>query len=113
MPAFAYRHIKNLYPLFWTKARELVRTISAEAGASGTADQAFLQTTTVEVNGWASRAALDIIGIAGLGRDFGALQDPENDLNQTYRKIFAPGRAGQILGILGIFLPTWLVQRLP
>ena len=111
MPAFHFRHIKDLYPVFWTKSAELIQAISSEASTSRYGSD--VRPTSIEVNGWASRGALDIIGVAGMGRDFGAIQDPENDLNQTYRKIFAPGRTGQILGILDIFLPSWLVQRIP
>ena len=57
MPAFAFRHLKELYPIFWTKSMELVEAVTHAAQTS--------DTSTVEVNGWASRAALDIIGVAG------------------------------------------------
>jgi hypothetical protein len=30
MPASSYRHIKDLYPIFWSKSRELVRTLEKE-----------------------------------------------------------------------------------
>ena len=42
----------------------------------------------VEVSDWTSRATLDIIGVAGMGRDFEALKNPDNELNQTYKTIF-------------------------
>ena len=57
MPAFSFRHVIDLHPVFWAKSRELVEAVSAQIEASGVAD--------VEVNGWASRATLDIIGLAG------------------------------------------------
>ena len=112
MPAFQYRHIKDLYPIFWEKARELVKMVAAESKAlSGYNNNN--QRKTIEVNAWASRAALDIIGVAGMGKDFCSLADPNSTLNQTYRKIFSPGRTGQLLGLLGFFLPAWLVRRIP
>ena len=67
----------------------------------------------VEVNEWAMRAALDIIGQGGFGQSFNAIQDPDNALSRTYRNLFRPGRAGQILGMLGFLLPQWLVRQLP
>ena len=67
----------------------------------------------INVNAWASRAALDIIGVAGLGRDFGAIKDPESDLNKTYRRIFKPSRTGIILGILALVFPSWFISLLP
>ena len=67
----------------------------------------------VDVGGWATRATLDIIGVAGLGHDFGALKDPLNELSVTFNKIFAPGLSGKILGIAGFFLPQWFLRNLP
>jgi cytochrome P450 len=116
MPAFAFRHIKNLYPVFWTKSREMVQAMSGQLTTDAGADAAKQGDKTAgefEIGNWASRAALDIIGVAGLGRDFGALQDPNNELNKTYRRLFRPSRAAQRLAILGLFLPTWIVNRLP
>ena len=67
----------------------------------------------IEVNEWAMRAALDIIGQGGFGQSFNAIQDPDNALSRTYRTLFRPGRAGQMLGVLGFLLPQWLVRQLP
>ena len=106
MPAFAYRHVKNLYPMFWDQSRALVVAILAFKAETG-------ESICIEVNEWASRATLDIIGRGGFGQSFNAIQDPDNAISRTYRSIFAPGRTGQILGILGFLMPQWLVQRLP
>lgn len=106
MPAFNYRHIKDLYPTFWSKSRELVESLKTELDKKA-------PDNVVEMNDWASRATLDIIGAAGLGQDFGALQNPNTELNSTYRKIFAPSKAAQTLGFLSMFIPHWIVQRLP
>ncbi len=111
MPAFAYRHVKNLYPMFWDKSRELVTAILATTDSSGT-DGAG-EGICIEVNRWASRATLDIIGQGGFGQSFNAIQDPDNALSTTYRSLFGANRTGQILGVLGFFLPQWLVRRLP
>ena len=67
----------------------------------------------VEIGGWASRAALDIIGVAGMGHDFGAIQDPDTELNRTYRKVFQPSRSQQILAVAGMFIPQYIVRALP
>jgi cytochrome P450 len=111
MPAFHVRHVKDLYPVFWEKARELVERVAAQADTLAASSDNH--TKTIEVNSWASRAALDIIGVAGMGKDFCSLADPDSTLNQTYRKIFTPGRAGQILGLLRLFLPIWVIRRIP
>lgn len=116
MPAFAFRHVKDLYPVFWDKSREVVRAMTekvrADAAATGEKDAAN-PTAVLEVGDWASRVTLDIIGVAGLGRDFGAIKDPENHLSRTYQYLFRPNKQARILNLLGIFLPGWLVARLP
>jgi cytochrome P450 len=104
-PAFNFRHIKELYPIFWSKSREMVKKIEEELELA--------DSKTVEVSDWASRATLDIIGVAGLGQDFNSIADPNTELNKVYRSIFRPTTAGQILGLLQFFLPTWLLQNLP
>ena len=111
MPAFHFRHIKNLYAVFWEKSQELIREI--ETSAIDFSSHEPTSCITVEVNSWASRATLDIIGKAGLGRDFNTLKNPANALHQSYREVFSPGRAGQVLGLLGAFLPAWIVRSIP
>ncbi|KAJ5316934.1 hypothetical protein PENANT_c030G05824 [Penicillium antarcticum] len=82
MPAFAYRHIKNLYPVFWAKSIEMVKMIENDLK-----NRASSGDNTVQVSNWASRATLDIIGVAGMDHDFDSLQDPDNTLNKSYRLI--------------------------
>jgi len=59
-PAFHFRHIKELYPIFWAKSPDVVHAI-----------QKHLKTATesnlsVEIGEWGNRATLDIIGVAGM-----------------------------------------------
>jgi cytochrome P450 len=123
MPAFAFRHVKDLYPVFWDKSREAVAAITEQVKAGGlkAADLEGTEQTidltkegsVLEVMGWASRSTLDIIGLAGLGQDFGAIENPNTLLNRTYRTVFKPSRQAAILGLLNLFLPGWFVKRLP
>jgi len=111
MPAFSFRHVKDLYPVFWSKSRESVHAMT-EAVQRGS-DDPEKDPSVIEVGSWASRATLDIIGVAGLGRDFGAIEDPTNELSQTYQSLFKPNRQGQMLGLMSLFLPGWFVDKLP
>lgn len=110
MPAFAFRHVKELYPIFWRKSGELVQQLILH-GQTGYHDD-NKSGASVDVKDWASRATLDIIGLAGLGRDFDAIKDPDNELICTYKKIFSPGRGGQITAALFMIAP-WLLRALP
>ncbi len=121
MPAFAFRHVKDLYPVFWRKAREsvatMVRQIELDAATAvvepGAEKRAATATAEMEANKWASRATLDIIGVAGMGRDFGAVQDPDNHLAKTYAAVFAPNRGAQILEFISIMFGERLMSMLP
>ncbi|KXT12791.1 hypothetical protein AC579_1808 [Pseudocercospora musae] len=126
-PAFSFRHVKNIYPVFWKKSVEMVKSLSTASKESTTTDEHISDTDNmdaeraaqlhergaIDVGNWSSRATLDIIGLSGMGRDFDSLHDPGNKLNQTYKSIFNPGRAGRFLQILGIFIPFWIIRRLP
>ncbi|KAK5072240.1 hypothetical protein LTR70_010561 [Exophiala xenobiotica] len=105
MPAFAFRHIKDLHSVFRDKSKELVEAIMHEINDTGESQ--------VEVSRWASRSTLDIIGLAGMGGDFNAIANPDSELLNTYRSIFSPGRAGRLLAVAGILLPAWLIRALP
>ncbi|KAI1386568.1 cytochrome P450 [Hypoxylon trugodes] len=119
MPAFAFRHVKDLYPGFWRKGREVVQAMSkqiiADTQSEGSVQdpEKANKTAVIDVGNWASRVTLDIIGSSGLGRDFGAIQHPDTELNQTYRRVFKPTRQGQMLQMLAVFLPDWLIGRIP
>lgn len=131
MPAFAFRHVKDLYQVFWEKSREGVQAIVEQIELDAAKEPPTSPTTTrdpekdaplsastgksgrMEVGSWASRITLDIIGVAGLGRDFGAIADPSSKLFKTYNTVFKPSRQAQLLGLLGLFLPPWIVSRLP
>ncbi|KAJ5090037.1 Cytochrome monooxygenase FUM15 [Penicillium argentinense] len=80
MPAFAYRHIKDLYPVFWAKSVEMVKLIEKELPAR--------KDNIVQVSDWSSRATLDIIGVAGMDHDFNSLELPFNKLTMSYKSIF-------------------------
>jgi len=116
LPAFAFRHIKDLYPVFWAKAREGVDAMTEEIckdAAAQQGDGVRKNTAVIEAGNWASRATLDIIGVAGLGRDFEAIKDPNGRLTQAYSHIFKPSRQGRMLQVLGLLTSPRLVSWLP
>lgn len=114
MPAFAYRHVKDLYPVFWSKSCELAKAITTASQTQGSESvQDLKNAPVVEISGWASRATLDIIGVAGMGKDFDAIKDPDNELHNTYRTLFQVGGQASILGILSLILPFWIFPMLP
>ncbi|KAK8157967.1 cytochrome P450 78A3 [Phyllosticta citrichinensis] len=106
MPAFSFRHVKDLYRVFWSKASECTQAMTAALESQGDDNVLNLQS-------WASRTTLDIIGAAGMGQDFHAIENPDSELNATYKKIFSPSKVAATLGLLGNFVPLALLRLLP
>ncbi|KAL9580427.1 MAG: hypothetical protein Q9212_004500 [Teloschistes hypoglaucus] len=114
MPAFSYRHIKDLYPIFWAKSSELVEAMSDAWKSQGGESNTLLSESPVqEMTSWSSRSTLDIIGTAGMGQDFGAIKDPTTELNATYHKVFQSSGQTKLLRLLGFILPGWIVDKIP
>ncbi|KAF9765091.1 hypothetical protein IL306_002679 [Fusarium sp. DS 682] len=104
-PAFAPRNVKELYPLFWDKTWQMIERITAGQVASDNG--------TVEVEEWASRITLDLIGIAGLGKDFGVIHDAKNDLVKAYNVVFQPSTQARMLHLIESLVPAWVLTALP
>lgn len=102
-PAFSFRHIKDLYPLFWSKALEMKDCVAAEADGGN----------IVEINQWANKAALDIIGVAAFGRDFHSLTSPDNELAKNYEEILEPTANKAAFFTAHLFFPRWFIAKLP
>ncbi|CAK1359025.1 unnamed protein product [Cercospora beticola] len=103
-PVFKLRNVKNQYPLFWSKTRELVAALqeSASQDSSG----------KVELTGLVNRATLDIIGQAGFGLDFDCLANPNNELWEEYAAAFrGAGNGSQHTGLLWSTLARFLPRR--
>ncbi len=114
LPAFAFRHIKDLYPLFWAKAREGVEAMTEQLlndAAQGPDPES--RTGVIEVGNWASRITLDIIGVAGLGCDFDAIRNPENPLSQQYARIFKPSRQARMRQLVALLLSPRIASWIP
>ena len=114
MPAFQYRHIRDLYSVFWDKSKLMVDAVTDAIAEDQRKKQTPGGYSTINFGDWLSRCTLDIIGVAGMGFDFNAIADPDNKLNKTYKNIFNPSGFGvKVFFILNQVVPTWLFEKLP
>ena len=109
MPAFSYRHIKELYPVFWGKTRDLVLALDKTVATTPEGKTS----TTVSAQQWASRSTLDIIGVAGMDKSFNAIEDEHSELFHMYQRVFTPSRAARIMQFTQLVLPAQLVALIP
>ncbi|PHH61169.1 hypothetical protein CDD81_737 [Ophiocordyceps australis] len=104
LPAFAPRHVRDMYPIFWSKSCEAVARLT---GLSRRGELEF------EVGHWASRTAMDVVTMAMMGKDFGAIADENSPLSKAYRALLQPSRGFLVLAILKGFFPAALIDRIP
>lgn len=105
-PAFKHRHLKELYPTFWSKTVELVQSMQRHCEASA-------GKTAIEIDDWVSRGTLDAIALAGFGFDFDSIAKPYSELVRKYRTAFLPGKSAARIRILANIVPIKLLFRLP
>ncbi|RKK92066.1 hypothetical protein BFJ70_g17786, partial [Fusarium oxysporum] len=105
MPAFHFRHIKELYPMMWAKGEMLVKALNQDMAAS--------RSSVVELNGWATKVTLDIIGIAGLGHKFDAVEKRKDALADIYEQLLEPGREKLIFAMLSLAIGLPIVRLIP
>ena len=108
--------------MFWQKSCELTNTlfstekqnknITSNATKSPTPGSAT-STHIIEFGQWCMRATLDIIGIAGLGRDFNSLQNPDDELVARYHEVLEPDKEKLVWFAMQIILPQWFVSAIP
>jgi cytochrome P450 len=96
MPSFSYRHIKDLYPVFWSKAVQMTNEIEKGVKQKNGED-------TVQISNWSGRAMLDIIGLAGINDDFNSVKDPKNELARRYESLGGGSSTLQLLVALVCF----------
>ncbi|GIZ38370.1 hypothetical protein CKM354_000178800 [Cercospora kikuchii] len=111
MPVFSFRHIKELYPIFWSKSVQMMRGISQQVAESP--ESADSKTSVVEINHWATKVTVDIIGLAAMGRDFQALKNSDDPLVQVYEELLEPSREKQLFFVGQILGPAKLIRSLP
>lgn len=89
--------------MMWRKSIALTDRVNAEVQ----------EKNAIEMYGWSSKATLDIIGVAGLGREFNMLKNSDDELVQVYEELLEPTVEKLVFFLASAFGPTKLVQMLP
>lgn len=105
MPAFHFRQIKELYPVFWSKSMEFCNVLKAEL-----ADDA---SKVLEIGHYTTQVTLDIIGLAGLGRDIASLRSGEDELAKSYEEVLEPTTEKAVWFLCHLVFPAQLIAMLP
>ncbi|KAI0889322.1 cytochrome P450 [Annulohypoxylon maeteangense] len=113
--AFSFRRIKDLYPMIWKNSLAftdaLEENVRQQCSEGGVATEPL--TGKAEMSRWASKVTLNIIGIAGLGRDFDALNNSDDPLVESYETIFNPSKEMLVYFVLSAWFSVRFVRMLP
>ncbi|RKK92057.1 hypothetical protein BFJ70_g17787, partial [Fusarium oxysporum] len=71
------------------------------------------RSSVVELNGWASKVTLDIIGIAGLGHKFDAVEKRKDPLADIYEQLLEPDREKLIFAMISLAIGLPIVRLIP
>ncbi|KAE8340680.1 hypothetical protein BDV24DRAFT_61383 [Aspergillus arachidicola] len=113
LPSFSLRQIKGLHNIFWRMSQTFSTSVEhcIREQIMDSDNYQFLS-GVVDIDNWAPRITLDIIGIAALGREFNSLQNSDDALFRAYNTVTAPTLKN--LGSLGLYAygPRWLASGL-
>ena len=106
IPAFQLKQLRNLYPVFWEKSRQLIEVLESEMKDLGPQG-------SIEFGVWATRVTLDIIGLAGMGRDFHSLKNTDDELVDSYNQLLHPSKEAGAFFAVNLILGSRLTKMLP
>lgn len=114
LPAFAYRHIKDLYGLIWEISSDAVTSLTEAVSAASEVNQ---KPYITDMNEWASKVTLDIIFVAGMGQSLDSVRNQDANyttLQRIYKMVFTQQRQDFIMFVLRIWiLPGWILPYVP
>jgi cytochrome P450 len=119
IPAFSFGHIRDLVPVFWSKAGDLVGRLSAELYENPSpTDESFSHRPkhiegVLDISQWSNKVTMDIIGVAGLGRQFNSLYSAEDELIDNYQEILEPSYEKGLYFAAATLLPRSVLAALP
>ncbi|KAJ9486160.1 hypothetical protein VN97_g7184 [Penicillium thymicola] len=106
-PVYSLRNIKDLYPIFWSTAVKLTQCISKNM------EQTNKKSGVYEINFWANQATIDLIAMAGLGKEFNCLDGAENELFTAYQEIFTWAPEKEVYMALNRILSPKIIEAIP
>ncbi|KAK8105209.1 cytochrome p450 monooxygenase [Apiospora kogelbergensis] len=113
LPIFAPRHVREMYPIFWAKTREVTQKLAGIVESAAVQGSGKERMAVMEVGHWSSRAALDIVTMATLGKDFGSVENENSLLAKSYRNALEPTRGHLVQAMFKLFFPSSIVDNIP
>jgi hypothetical protein len=91
--------------MMWAKGQSLMKALQEDAEES--------EISVIELNGWASKVTLDIIGVAGLGRKFNAVEKGKDPLAGIYEELLDPNGETITFAMLCMVIGRNVISMVP
>ncbi|KAG8858416.1 hypothetical protein FRB96_005301 [Tulasnella sp. 330] len=102
-PAFSLTAMRDISPILMQVSQKLGEVWKRELSRSNA--RSAVQDS--DINDWTSKAALDIIGLAGFGYKFNTLEDPSNELALAFSELVNGLTAFSFRDMITNFIPAW------
>lgn len=104
-PAFKFKHVKDLYPVFWTEGAKLLTAIESNLRQ--------VDNGVVDIGKRLHHVTLDIITLTAFGGSIHAVDDPDSAQVKHFGNLFASKNSHLRYRFTAFVLPTWIYLRLP
>jgi len=110
-PSFGPRQMQTYNAIFWAKAMKLLEVLHLQQTELSSCQPG--SSFVVEIKNWSKRVSLDIIGEAGMGQPFEAIQKPDSQIASWYNSAVkgppaTPG--GYVTRAMELLLPFSLLR---
>lgn len=97
--------------MMWEKAELLTKVLKNEVESGNNATNG--DSSVVELSSWASKVTLDIIGVAGLGRNINSVEKSSDPLQETYEELLEPSREKLLFSMMSLAFGFSYVRFIP
>jgi cytochrome P450 len=104
-PAFKFKYIKSLSPIFWTEGNKFLNVIEKELREAGTG--------IIDIGERLHHVTLDIITLTSFGASIDAVGNPASARVKHFRNLFATKKHHLIYRRYAFLLPYFIYRRLP
>jgi cytochrome P450 len=104
-PAFKFKYVKELSPVFWSEGAKFLRAIENQLHG--------VEKGVIDIGERLHHCTLDIITLTAFGASIHAVEDPDSDVVKHFRNLFAMKKHHILYRLTAFVLPLWLYRRLP
>ncbi|KAH7017958.1 cytochrome P450 [Microdochium trichocladiopsis] len=104
-PAFKFKYVKDLSPIFWAEGAKFLTAIEKQLDET--------KESIVDIGSRLHHVTLDVICLTAFGASIHAVENPQSAQVKKFRNLFATKTSHLMYRFTAFILPLWLYRRLP